>query len=163
MIADTELTTDEACGLLGISDEWINQVSKKGYYKKIAKGRWRLGDVVQGYIKYLQDEDRRASKTAANSRVQDARAADIELRTAERLRQVMRTEEVIDLAHAVFGALRMKADGVGARCTRDLNMRHKIESEVDDILTGASDQIERWAADLEASRGNPAPGRPYNS
>jgi hypothetical protein len=41
--------------------------------------------VVQGHIRYQQDENRRASKSASASRVQDARAQQIEMQTAREL------------------------------------------------------------------------------
>lgn len=163
MDLDAEITTPEACKLLGITSEWLRQVSKQGYYSQVSRGRWRLKEVVQGYLRYLQAEERRTTKTAADSRVRDARAAEIELRTAERMRQVIRTDESIAIVDAIIGAMRTEADGIGARCTRDLDMRHKIESEIDDTLRRASGRLEKWAADVEAGHLTPAPGRPFNS
>jgi hypothetical protein len=44
----------------------------------------QLVGAVQGYLRYLKGDERRSAKSAADSRVRDARALEIELRIAER-------------------------------------------------------------------------------
>jgi hypothetical protein len=50
-----------------------------------------------------------------------------------------------------------------ARITRDLELRRKIENEIDDILTRATGRIAKRGADLRAGSLHPSPGRPFNS
>ena len=81
----------QAARLLMISDERIRQLQKQGFIPKAEKrGQVQLVGAVQGYLKYLKDDERRSSKTAADSRVRDARALEIELRIAERSRELIR-------------------------------------------------------------------------
>ncbi|WP_199805674.1 hypothetical protein [Bradyrhizobium lablabi] len=51
---------------------------------------------MQDYIRFRNDSDRRAQKTAADSRVRDARARKIELRNAVRESRLIEVDEASD-------------------------------------------------------------------
>ena len=71
----------QAARLLMISEERIRQLVKQGYVPKSEKrGYVQLVGAVQGYLKYLNEDERRSTRSAADSRVRDARALEIELR-----------------------------------------------------------------------------------
>lgn len=61
------ITTAQAARLLMVSDERIRQLAKNGHIPKIAKDRFNLIVVVQGYIRFLKDEERRSSRTTTAS------------------------------------------------------------------------------------------------
>ena len=56
----------------------------------------QLVGAVQGYLRYLKDDERRSAKSAADSRVRDARALEIELRIAERSRELIPVEDALN-------------------------------------------------------------------
>ena len=71
----------QAARLLMISEERIRQLIKQGYVPKCEKrGYVQLVGAVQGYLKYLKEDERRSTRSAADSRVRDAWALEIELR-----------------------------------------------------------------------------------
>ena len=71
----------QAARLLMISEERIRQLVKQGYVPKSERrGYVQLVGAVQGYLKYLKEDERRSTRSAADSRVRDARALEIELR-----------------------------------------------------------------------------------
>ena len=83
----------QAARLLMISEERIRQLVKQGYVPKSEKrGYVQLVGSVQGYLKDLKEDERRSTKSAADSRVRDARALEIELRIAERTRDLIPVE-----------------------------------------------------------------------
>ena len=134
----------QAARLLMISDERVRQLQKQGYIPRAPKrGVVPLVGAVQGYLRYLKDEERQSSKSAAASRVTDARTREIELRIAERQRDLIPQED----ARAVIGemAAMLKAEFVGlpARVTRDLDLRRTLEQEVDASFARLAASAER--------------------
>jgi phage terminase Nu1 subunit (DNA packaging protein) len=87
--------------------------------------------VVQGYINWLKDENRRATITKSVSRVQEARANEIELRTAREKRDLIHVDDLIPLFSDVLGTLRSELSGLPAAVTRDPELRAKVEKELD--------------------------------
>lgn len=74
------ITVAKAAALLMISDQWVRDLGKKGYVPKAVGGMVPLVAAVQGYIRWLKDEERRTSKSAAASQVQQERALEIPMR-----------------------------------------------------------------------------------
>lgn len=60
---DDIVSTEAAAALLMLSPPTFVDLSKKGWFKAISPDHWRLVDVVQGYVHYL--EDRRRFATSA--------------------------------------------------------------------------------------------------
>ncbi|WP_213257257.1 hypothetical protein [Bradyrhizobium sp. sBnM-33] len=139
------ITSALAARLLMVSPERIRQLSKEGWIERQGRDQFFLVDVVQGYIRLRNDSDRRAQKSAADSRVRDARAREIELRNATRERRLMEIDEAMAIVEDMIGLFRAQTAGLPARVTRDLQFRRTIETAVNDIL-------ER-VADIAAERG----------
>jgi predicted transcriptional regulator of viral defense system len=55
-----------------VTPEWIRRLTKDGWIAKTERGRYRVVDVVQGYIRFLKA--RRSTKTASHTRLQEIRA-----------------------------------------------------------------------------------------
>jgi phage terminase Nu1 subunit (DNA packaging protein) len=148
--ANSKISTAQAGGLIKVGAERVRQLSKLGWIKKVGRGKYRVVDVVHGYIDFLQDEQRRASKSASASRVQDARARQIELATARDENALIETTEAVEFVDDVIGRLRSGLSGIPARVTRDLDQRRKIETEIDAEFGRASAHFEQEAATLRA-------------
>jgi hypothetical protein len=128
------LTSDAAGKLLMISAERVRQLAKEGWITKTGKNQYHLNDVVQGYIRYRNDADRRATKSASSTRVSDARAREIELRVAERERRLVQLDDAVAIIEELCGMFRTAMSGFAARITRDLQFRKQIDAAVNDIL-----------------------------
>lgn len=151
-IAAAEISLAEAAEITGLTKQWLNRLNRDGYVLKSARGRYLLANVVQGYVRFLKDEDRRTSKSASASRVQDARAAEIEFRIAREKGQLIETAEAIAFVDEALGLLKSEFDGMPARLTRDVEFRRKIETQIDDVFRRAADRAKQ-AADALASGG----------
>lgn len=148
-----ECNSTSGSKLIGVTQQYFNQLVRDGWIKSLGKNRYRLGDVVQGYKAFLQDEHRRTQKSASASRVQDARAANIELQTMKELGKLIEVEEVQAFLSDTIGTLRSEFSGVAAASTRDLDQRAAIEKN----LNAA---IDRCRASFEAASAAVADGKP---
>ncbi len=101
------------------------------------QGRPRPDDARRrrpGLHQLLRDEERRSSKSAAASAVQQARAEEINLRVAKERSKLIETDEVEDAISDILGQLRAGFDGLPASVTRDAALRDKIEQKVNSIV-----------------------------
>ncbi len=124
------ISAPQAAALLDRSRQWFFKLVKAGYIEKQGRGKYGLVSVVRGSLAYYDDLLSKATKTAAGNRVTEARATEIELRTAERLRKLIPIEDAIAEHDILIAAVREQMDGIPARATRDLELRRKIEAEV---------------------------------
>lgn len=128
------ITIDQAAKLFECTPRWVRELCLQGYIPKAVKGKIPLVAGVQGILRYMRDDNRKSSKSAAASRVQDARSVEIELRTAERRRDLISYEEVVEIVSGVAAATKAELMGIAPRITRDLAQREVIQKEVDDVL-----------------------------
>jgi len=120
--------------LLMISEERIRQLVKQGSIPNTEKrGHVHLVGAVQGYLCFIKDDERHSTKSAADSRVCDARAFEIELCIAERSWEL-------------------------SRLTRIVVERQKVDEEIDVALSRLSRRAAEKAEGLEAWR-KPFSGR----
>jgi hypothetical protein len=149
------ITLEQACRLVMLSNERIRQLVKDGYIPKPAKNSYPLVGVVQGYIRFLRDEDRRSSKTAAESGLKAARQKEVELRIAERSRDLIDVREHSDIVDEMAGMFVAGLSALPARVTKDMAMRREIEAGCDSIRNDIAALAAEKARDVGA--GGPAP------
>src|SRR5262249_9029252 len=138
------LTTREAGELLQISATWIRRLVDAGFIEMTGRDQVRLISAVQGYVRHLKDDQRRASKSASLSRVQDARASGLELRNAEREGRLMDIEEVREIVADWAGKLKTGLDSVPAQVAADDRpTRDKIEQAIDGVLLDVASHFEQ--------------------
>lgn len=142
------ITLDQASRLILVSGERIRQLVKEGYIPKPGKNQYPLVGVVQGYIRFLKDEERRTSKVAAESGLKAARQREIEMRIAEREHRLIDTSEALAVVDEIVGRYRAEFSGLAARITRDVELRKRIEAEVNGTLQRVSDLLASRAVAL---------------
>lgn len=148
------LNLEQTCRLLMLTKQRVQQLVKAGYIPKPAKDTYPVVGAVQGYIKFLKDDERRTSKVQADSRVRDARAKEIELRIAERERDLIPIEDAKGEIAALVSDVRAEIVGLGARVTRDMELRRQIDTEVDGILGRLAERAEKTGVALETEGGS---------
>jgi hypothetical protein len=135
-----------ASRLLMCTEQWFLKLVRDGWIKRASRGRYRLVEVVQGHIRYQQDENRRASKSASASRVQDARAQQIEMQTARELGKLVEIEDVLTWQGEILSTLARELTGVPAASTRDLALRADIEKHINGAVERCRTEFEKaWA------------------
>lgn len=150
------LNVSMAARLLMVSEERVRQLAKMGYVPKAARGKYPLVGLVQGYIKFLKDDERRSSKSATATRMQDAKTAEIEMRIAEKRRELIPVEDHHAAIDIVIGKVRAEFSGLPARFTRDLQLRRKLEAEVNDSFNRVADAVSASAEFVEKGGDLPA-------
>jgi hypothetical protein len=148
-----ECNSDTGCKLIKVTPQWFNTLKRQGVFKPISSNRYRVIEIVHGYIDYLKDENRASTKTASASRVQDARAAQIEMQTAKELRDLIPKDEVCDFLTEATGTFRAELAGVPAASSRDPEVRAEIEKNLDAA-------IERCRINFAAAEVNARSRRP---
>lgn len=146
------ITLDQASRLLGIGPERIRMLQRSGHIAKAKPGHVLLVSAVQGYIAFLKEVAAKTTKTAADSRVRDARASEIEMRNAERMRKLVPVEDATAAQDYLVGVVSEVIGGLAARVTRDIDLRRKIEAEVNaakekiaKALGASADAVEKGA------------------
>jgi hypothetical protein len=153
---------DALIEILVLSRTRIEQLVREGKIRKLAPGKYDLVECVQSYIRFLREDAKINNRDAANARVRDARAKDIEARTAERLGRLVPFELLDELIQGFAGLVRSEFAGMAASTTRDLVMRRIIEREVNARLRRVAEHAAakrlrvgtvRGAADAERTNG----------
>lgn len=129
-LIDAEISTQEACALLGLTAARLTQLINGGHIERSGRGRYRISALVTGYVRFLKEGAKRDTKTASLSRAQDARAREIELRIAEKTRELIPREDAEVALDLVVGAVNAVFTGFAARVTRDVGVRRQIEAEI---------------------------------
>jgi phage terminase Nu1 subunit (DNA packaging protein) len=140
------------CQLLMLSRQRIDQLVRSGHIKRLARGQYSLVEAVQGYIRFLRDEAHQHTASAADSRVRDARAREIETRTAQRLGRLVPLEVYEETIDTLCGMVRSEFAGLPAAVTRELPMRRIIERDVNARLRRIAEAALAAAARLETDR-----------
>ncbi|WP_298031643.1 hypothetical protein [uncultured Dysosmobacter sp.] len=113
---DTEVNTTELASVLGLSGRRVQQMIQDGTLLTVAKGRLRLADAVQRYIKFIStdpvdEEDAKIEKgrRKAEATMKASKATIARLEAQELQGKMHRSEDVAamteDLIYTIRGAL----------------------------------------------------------
>ena len=147
------MTIAQAATLLMVTPQWVRDLAKQGAIPKPVSGMVPQVATIQGYIKWLKDEDRRSSKSASASRVQDARAREIEIRSAKEEGSLIDIEDVEITYEEILGAYRSELAGIPAGVTRDLALRAVIESRLNDAIARCRARFQAASASVRQGGG----------
>lgn len=116
------------------------------------KGRDAI-PLVEGLVAmvaFLRDEERRSSKAASASRVQDARAREIELRVAREEGKLVDFADAKAAFSDTIATFRVELDGVPAAASRDRAARAAVKATIDAALARCERRFRERAAALRA-------------
>jgi phage terminase Nu1 subunit (DNA packaging protein) len=140
--------------ILVLSRTRCEQLAREGIIKKKAPGKYDLVASVQAYIRFLREDAKINNRDAANARVRDARARDIEARTAERLGRLVSIALYDEMIQGFAGLVRSEFAGMPSACTRDLVMRRIIEREINARLRRMAEYAATQSVRVGPVRGN---------
>jgi hypothetical protein len=150
-LAGLVISTNQAGVLLKLTQPRLSQLEQAGWIARVGPGRWRLIDLIQGYVGSLKDETKRSSQTATLSAVQAARAREIEMRIAREEHKLIDLDEALSVLDEIVGGMKSDFDGLAASVTRDPTLRSTIEVKVDEIYTRHADGLDQKARALRTS------------
>jgi hypothetical protein len=139
---------------LDISQPRVAQFVAEGVFKPLPTRKLDLDACRLAYIRWLRDETRKSSQTAAAARVADARAQAIEQRTAREAGKLIPVDDLETWMGETLGMFRSTLWGLPAASTRDLTLRAEIQKHLDDALGRIEDAFK--AALARCNQGRPA-------
>lgn len=145
------VTVAQAAALCGRSPSWVKQLRSEGFIPT-GRGRARLCDVIAGVVAYYEDRLKDGTKSAAANRATEARTREIELRTAERARRLIPIEDSLAIHAELAQRVRTEFSGLPARITRDVELRRKMEVEIDGIFSRLAERTRQRGEDLRTGR-----------
>jgi hypothetical protein len=101
------------------------------------------------YLRHLRS--RRSGQGQAETALRQARAREVELRTAERAHKLCETEEMIGAMEQILAKFVMKLDAVAPRATRDLEIRRQIQASINTARNEYADELAKQAAAFRAT------------
>lgn len=151
--AQGDLIPLEVAGrLLMITAERVRQLSRAGYITIQKRGHTTVVSAVQGYIRFLKDEDRKDTKSHAASEAVQARANEINLRIAERKRELIPQEDANLALDLLVGEVNRQLTGLPARITRDVRLRRDIEAKVNEAKARIAEALASGGVLIETGR-----------
>ena len=146
----TEAVVDAAtvAALLNLTIGRVRALTTQLHIKTAGRGRWKLIDVIMAYVAFIKEENKNRSKGAAESRVRDARAAEIELRMARADREVIALPEALSVVDDITGIYLQSMSSLPARITREQNERRRIEAICDEERLRVADHLAERASAL---------------
>lgn len=126
-----EITIEQAGRLLDLTAERIRQLIKEGYIEKTRYGHTTLVSAVRGYIRFLKEKASDRTQNAAENRVRDARAREIEMRLAREERELIPQDEAQQAMMMLSTFVAQQFQGLPAQITRDMALRKQIEKNLD--------------------------------
>lgn len=156
---DFEVSLTTLCAWGDCSDETVLKLVRAGVIRRYGKGRYRLREALQARARFLADDRRHATKSAAESRVQDARAREIELRIAREERELLPLVEAQGILDEYATAVVTAVKNIPARASRDPAERARLQPYIDEALTAVADAMQRKADELRAGDAPAAPNR----
>lgn len=151
-VSEITLTATEAANLLNISGQWLRKMVDAGYVEKSSRGRYPLVSTVQGFVRYLKDEERRTSKVQADTGLKAARQREVELRIAEKEGRLVEMSDVEGAFSHILGIFRTEIDAVPSSVTRDRDLRAEIERGLNGAFTKCESRFLEASVALRAGR-----------
>ena len=143
-LPDTISTADFAA-LAGRSKRRIEQLAAGGVLPKIERGKLPMPAAMHALLAHIEaGAERAAERQARGDRVREARAREIELRISEREGKLIAFTEACEIMDALAAADRAGFAGLAAKITRDVPLRRKIQSAVDDAQARVAAIYQRW-------------------
>ena len=142
--------------VIGVSARRINQLVKEKWIPKSARNTISLSDGVQGYIAFLEDCHEKARPTATDDELRAERARKLRLENDCTEGKLVEIDEAFNAIDVGFGAVRVGMAAVPARVTRDLELRQKIEDEINRALTAVAEELESRAVLLQRGENHEA-------
>jgi hypothetical protein len=142
----------QMAGALALTDPRVRQLTAEGRIKTISKGKYDRDATTRDYVIWLRDQNKLANTSTSESRVREARASEIEIRTAARTRRLVTLDEALESNALVCGLVRTEFGGLAAQLTRDLGLRRDIEKAVNGCLARIAARLIEEAAALRAGR-----------
>lgn len=156
--ADTEVSGTELAAVLGLSKRRIEQLVQDGTIETVSKGRMKLGDAVQAYIrsvtKPIDEDDIKTEKARRKSEavLKSSRAAIAKYQVQELQGKMHRAEDVAAMTEELVYTVRGALNALPGRLAVDVAAAGSA-AEASNIIRG---EVHKIMLELSAFRYDPA-------
>lgn len=149
-IMETIASTTQLAALLGLTTRRILQLEAEGHIASDGRNRYRLGPAIKGFIAFKESTFEARTAGAVNDRLREAKAEAIEMENLRKSRALIASAqaEIEAIIDQVLGPLKADLYAVPARVTADLNVRLRIEKEIDRALMEASKRAKKSSEEV---------------
>lgn len=147
-----EVPTRLMARVLGVTVQRLNQLVQSGVVVKLARGKFDLVDTTNRYISNRISNPAEKRTDASMQRARDARADEIELRMAEKRRELIPAVEALEAADMIAGLYLNSIGGLPARLTRNPSERQRIEAICDTERQRLTDKFSNIGRALQAGK-----------
>jgi phage terminase Nu1 subunit (DNA packaging protein) len=145
-------SASEVARHLDLSAQRVGNMVNDGILKRRSDGSFDLDACRTAYIRWLRAApQRRQSKAPAAARVQEAKARALELRLAKEEGGLIEIGVISETIEDIVGTFDSELIGIAAACSRDLEVRNRIEDSINAAITRCRKRFDQAIAAL--SRG----------
>ncbi|MGB3502566.1 MAG: hypothetical protein WBA44_13150 [Mesorhizobium sp.] len=121
------ISAAKLAALLMISPRRVQQLAQAGVIPKTGRDAYPLVGAIQGYLRWLDDESRRAAQAASAIKVAEARATEIEQRIAAKMKTLIPIEDHRGVVAGLVRVVRREVEKVPANLPAHVRERARIE------------------------------------
>jgi hypothetical protein len=136
-----------AARLLRLSERRVQDLARLGWIAR----PYTVAGVVQGYLRFLKDEQRRANRVAVDGQVQRERARKFKLANDVLDGSLVEVEDVVATLDDISGQVKAGLAAIVA-ATDDVALRRRLEDGICEVIAGIARRSERAVSDLAAGR-----------
>ena len=137
--------------VLGVTPRWLRILADEGFAVRAGRGKYDLAGTVQGALRRAAQERKGDTRIAAENRVREARAREIELRNLKQAHILVEVEEAIAVLDEMIGMFVSELSGLPARFTRDRAERERLEEDIHDLVNRVRARFLEEASSLRQS------------
>lgn len=143
---DGIIVSGEVLGkVIGTTPQGVVELATDGRIMRAGEGSYPLVSSIRMLVTGYRALIKKHARTGTTDRVQEARAAKYELEVAQAARQLIPLDEAVTFVDEIIGGLKATLDGFPAAVTRDMDLRLKIETELNERLGKVSSDLQQKA------------------
>lgn len=139
---------------LDVARSFLDKLEGSGVIARLPGGGYNLTAARTAYIRHLRQAKVRSPKADAEAEFLRQKSAALEIRTMQRLGQLVPSFLLDETVDVIVGAFRAELNMLFARYTRDNIERRKLETLIRDLLTRVANEAGRRAGAIEAAKGD---------
>lgn len=148
-MTEIPVSSAELARVLRLSPRRIEQLAGEGIALRLGRGQYDLAESVGRYCDHLRAAAESATSTASAALTEERLKA-LRLRRAERERQLIPTEEALDVVTRLTGSFVAALGGLPAQISDKSPERRRIAAVIDVTRQRLADEFSEIARELEA-------------
>lgn len=130
-----EFARDDMGRLLGVSGRRVTQMADEGKIPRPVNGKYDGPAVIRAALVAAKQKREQSDADKAIARARTAQAEAQEIRNAHDRKELVAVDEVVNVFDTLVAAVRDEITALPSRVTRDMDLRRKLEADIDGVLS----------------------------